>query len=278
MGETDGIVSFSGEGIGELSIVAKIAKTAFTCGITYYHTMKMMAAYLMGDDAASHAHAREARKVLAAIMAMPMEATFYFLHALVLTRTCREAAKPDRADALETLAAYRKKLAFWADNCPANFAGKHALVSAEIAEIEGDELSAEGLFEQAIESARANGFIHWEAMANEAAARFHGARGLKTISRAYLREAHSGYARWGAQSKVRQLEQLYPELREAPPAGISTGTQDIDIHAIIQASQAISGQILLDNLLKTLMRIVLENAGAQQGYLLLIRKEALTLA
>ncbi|MBU1424731.1 MAG: AAA family ATPase [Gammaproteobacteria bacterium] len=282
MGETDGDVSFSDEDIDESVCVDKIAAASFTCGVTYYHVMKTLAAYLMGDDATARIHAEAAGKILAAVLGQPMEAMFYFLHALVLTRACREAAKEERGEILKTLSAYQKKLAFWAENCPANFAGKHALVAAEIAEIEGDELAAERLFDQAIESAGTNGFLHWEAMANEAAARFHGNRGLKTLSRACLREAHACYARWGARGKVRQLEQHYPQLKETPPiapvATISSGAQELDIHAITQASQAISGEILLDNLLKALMRIVLENAGAQHGYLLLIRNKELTLA
>jgi PAS domain S-box-containing protein len=282
LGETEGNASFSDAGVSELSCVEKIANASFTCGVTYYHTMKTMAAYLLGDDAAARAHAEEAGKMLSAVTGQPMEATFYFLHALVLTRACRGAAEENRGEILKTLAAYQKKLAFWSENCPANFAGKHALVSAEIAEIEGNELSAERLFEQAIESAGTNGFIHWEAMANEAAARFHENRGLKTVSRAYLREAHSCYTQWGAQGKVRQMEQHYPQLREeptlAPVATFSTGARDLDIHAIIRASQAISGEILIDNLLKILMRIVLENAGAQKGYLLLMRSQELSLA
>ncbi|MFZ2163280.1 MAG: AAA family ATPase [Sideroxyarcus sp.] len=281
MGETDGDISFSDEDIDESACVDKIAAASFTCGVTYYHVMKTLAAYLMGDDAAARTHAEEAGKILTAVLGQPMEAMFYFLNALVLTRACREVAKESREEMLKTLSAYQKKLAFWAENCPENFAGKHALVSAEIAEIAGNELSAEQFFEQGIESARTNGFIHWEAMANEAAARFYGNRGLKTVSRAYLREARACYARWGAQGKVRQLEQRDPQLREAPsitPTGtLSTDTQKLDILAVDRASQAISGEILLGNLLKTLMRILLENAGARQGYLLLNRKDELML-
>ncbi|MDP1634478.1 MAG: PAS domain-containing protein, partial [Gallionellaceae bacterium] len=280
LGKTEGNVSFSDAGVSELACVEKIASASFTCGVTYYHTMKTMAAYLLGDDAAARAHADEAGKILSAVMGQPMEATFYFLHALVLTRACREAAKENRGEILKTLAAYQKKFAFWSENCPANFAAKHALVSAEIAEIAGNELLAERLFEQAIESAATNGFVHWEAMANEAAARFHESRGLKTLSRACLREAHSCYSQWGALGKVRQMEQRYPQLREeatlAPVATFTTGARDLDIHAIIRASQAISGEILFDKLLKTLMRIVLEVAGARQGYLLLMRNEELS--
>ena len=77
------------------------------------------------------------------------------------------------------------------------------------------------LYEQAIRSAHANGFVHNEALANELAARFYAARGFEKIAHAYLRDARYGYLRWGADGKVRQLDQLYPHLREEEPAARS---------------------------------------------------------
>ena len=270
MGETEGDRSFSGEGVNELTCVEKIAQASFTCGIMYYHTLKTMVAYLMGDDAAARNHAEEAGLLVAAAMAQPMEAMFYFIHALVLTRICRETAAGEREGMLKKLSAYRKKLAFWAETCPANFAAKHLLVSAELAEIEGREIAAEQFFEQAIESSKANGFVHWEAMANEAAARFHGGRGLKTAARAYLREARYCYGRWGAEAKVAQLKRLHPWLAgEAftERGAMAARPEQLDVMAIIKAQHAISGEIVQEQLAETLLRIVMENAGAQKGYL-----------
>ena len=74
------------------------------------------------------------------------------------------------------------------------------------------------LYEQAIRSARDNGFVHNEALANELAARFYAARGFEKIAHAYLRNARYCYLRWGADGKVRQLDELYPHLREEEPA------------------------------------------------------------
>ncbi len=71
------------------------------------------------------------------------------------------------------------QLEVWAENCPENFENRAALVGAEIARIEGRELDAEHLYEQAIRSARANGFVHNEALAYELAARFYAARGFE---------------------------------------------------------------------------------------------------
>ena len=44
---------------------------------------------------------------------------------------------------------------------------------------------------------------------------------------------------------------------------------DIDMATIVKVSTALSGEIVLANLLKKLMQILLENAGAQQGFLIL---------
>ncbi len=114
-------------------------------------------------------------------------------------------------------------------NCPENFENRVALVGAEIARLEGRVVDAGDLYEKAIRSARANDFVHNEAIANETAARFYEARGFETISDAYLRKAFSCYMRWGATGKVGQLGELYPQLREhiarkqvrrRPPAGL----------------------------------------------------------
>ena len=114
---------------------------------------------------------------------------------------------------VQALTAHHKQLVEWAEHCPENFENRAALVGAEIARIEGRELDAERLYEAAIRSARENAFVHNEALANELAARFYAARGFETISQAYLRNARYGYLRWGADGKVRQLDQLYPHLR-----------------------------------------------------------------
>src|SRR4029078_381587 len=110
----------------------------------------------------------------------------------------------------------------WAANCPQNFENRTALVGAEIARIEGRDLDAMRLYEQAIRPARANGFIHNEAIAYQVAARFYAARGFDKIADAYLRAARYGYLRWGADGKVHQLNQHYPQLRQEKSVITST--------------------------------------------------------
>src|SRR4029077_13829668 len=167
-----------------------------------------------------------------------------------------------------------------AANCPENFENRAALVSAEIARIEGRALDAMDLYEQAIRSARANGFVHNEALANELAARFYRARGFEKIAHAYLRDARYLYLRWGAAGKVRQLDQLYPHLREGEPVPGPTSTigapvENLDLATVIKVSQAVSGEIVLEKLIDTLMLTAIEHAGAERGLLILPRGDEL---
>jgi PAS domain S-box-containing protein len=274
MGKTVGASCFSDETLDEMQCIGKIVGAAFITGQMFYHTMKLLVAYLMADDPDWRDHAEKAKKTLPGAMSMPMEATFYFVHALILTRAYRNTADASRDEILNTLTAYEGKLRFWANNCPENFGSKHALVAAEIAEINGDTQSAEALFEQAIESAKQNGFIHWEGMANEGAARFYAARGLQAVSLALLRNARLCYAHWGATSKVRQLDRLHPQLRDDPVVGptstIGTSVAELDLTTVIRVSQAVSSEIVLDKLIDTLMRTAMTQAGAERALLMLV--------
>ena len=127
---------------------------------------------------------------------------------------------------------------------------------------------------------REQGFIQNEGLANELAANFYAARGFETIARAYLRNARSCYLRWGADGKVRQLDHAHPHLRQQSAPSPSTATigasiEQLDVGAAVKASQAVSGEIVLDRLMKILMTIALEHAGAQRGLLILLHGDTL---
>jgi PAS domain S-box-containing protein len=164
----------------------------------------------------------------------------------------------------------------WAKHCPENFENRAALLGAEIARIEGREFEAMRLYEQAIRSAHENGFIHNEALAYEIAARFYGARGFDKIADAYRRDARYCYIRWGADAKVKQLDQLYPHLRNEDPgpgvtSTIAAPTQLLDLSTVIKVSEAVSGEMVLEKLIDRLMRAAIEQAGAGRGLLIVPR-------
>ena len=143
--------------------------------------------------------------------------------------------------------------------------------------LEGRDLEAMKAYAQAITAARENGFSAQEGLANELAGRFYLGRGFDKNGDAHLRDARACYARWGADGKVKQLDQQYPHLVEsrllAPAATIAMRPEQLDLHAVTKASQTISGAIILDKLLRTLLTIVLEQGGAERACLVLRRDE-----
>ncbi len=117
--------------------------------------------------------------------------------------------------------------------------------------------------------------MHDEALANELAGLSFRALGKTTIARAYLTEAHRAYGRWGATEAMRRLERSYPdlvpsEILQGEPKGSEAAA--LDLGSVLKASQAISGEIVLERLLDALMRNLVENAGARRGVLLLLRE------
>src|SRR5882724_10642010 len=240
---------------------------------SYYWTRKLQARFLAGDVRTALEAALREQPLLWTSMS-PLEAADYHLYAaLSRAAACGPAAADERQQHVEALAAHHEQLRVRAENCPENFEDRAALVGAEIARIEGRELDAERLYEQAIRSARANGFVHNEALANELAARFYAARGFEKIAHLYRRDARYGYLRWGADGKVRQLDQLYPHLREEQPvpgprSTIGAPVEHLDLATVIKVSQAVSSEIVLEKLLDTLMRTAIEQAGAERGLLI----------
>jgi PAS domain S-box-containing protein len=167
----------------------------------------------------------------------------------------------------------------WAENCPENFADRAALIAAEIARLEGRVLDAERLYEEASQLAREHGFIQNEGLANELSPRFYGARGFETISHAYLRNARQCYLRWGADGKVRQLDRIHPHLWEevtvlGSTSMIGAPVELLDVATVVKVSQALSGEIILEKLIHTLMRTVVEHAGAERALLIIPEGDA----
>jgi len=240
---------------------------------SWYWIRKLQARFYAGDYEQAVAAATKAQPLLYTMAAFFEEAEYHFYGALARASACDSAAPARRRQHFEALTEHQKRLALWAENCPDNFENRAALVSAEIARLESRTLDAETLYERAIRSAHANGFVHNEALANELAARFYAARGFEKIANIYLQDARYGYLRWGAEGKVNQLDRQYPQLRHEKPVASSTSmiaapVEHLDLATVIKVSQAVSGEMVLERLMDRLMHAALEHAGAQEGLLI----------
>ncbi len=166
----------------------------------------------------------------------------------------------------ERIAQAQSQLEVWAAHSPANFRARADLLAAELARIDGDHDRAAAGYERAIAAAQEHGVIHHEAFARELEGRFYLGRGLTSVAHACLRESRDRYERWGAAGKTAQLEAEFPGVlgsRAGKPR-----TPEVDMLAVVRGSQAISGELDLEQLPTTLLRIAVAAGGAQAGHLL----------
>jgi len=181
-------------------------------------------------------------------------------------------SEAERSEHRETLNAHLANLAVWAEHAPMNFEQMHRLAAAESARIDGRGDEATALYDQAIDAAHAAGHPHIEALAAERAARFHLSLGDAAFARGYLTLAHTRYTLWGATAKSAALEQEFPrELGEAGGQG-ELRHRDLDVATVVAAFQAMSQEIELSRLLERMLDILVKNAGAELGVLLLERE------
>jgi PAS domain S-box-containing protein len=273
-GRTTSLSTFSDAQFDEARFEAQLAGRNPTV-TSWYWILKLKARFLSGDFAEAMATAGEAKQLLWCAIGRIEMLEYVYYTALTLAALYEAASSDEQQAWREILAAHRKQLHEWADNCPPTFGDKLALVSAEIARIEKRDADALRLYEEAIRSARDNGFVQNEALAHELAAQCCLAQRLETAGYAHLRSARNCYERWGAHGKIKQLDKRYAGLREgralAASAAIRPPVGELDVETVGKASQALSSEMVLPVLIEKLIRIAVENAGAERGLLVMVR-------
>ena len=210
---------------------------------------------------------------------------FYFYDSLVRVAVYSEVSQSEQQGILNRIQANQEKMQKWAHHAPTNFLHKFYLVEAELHRVLGERVEAMENYDQAIALAKENEYINEEALAYELAAKFYWSWGKETIAQLYMQKAHYAYQVWGAQQKVKDLEAKYPQLitgisinskiKSTANPITTTATSyfrtstSLDLATVMKAAQAISGEIVLSNLLSQLMKIAIENAGAEKVFLIL---------
>jgi predicted ATPase/class 3 adenylate cyclase len=202
-GGTAALTSLS-DGVFDEADLAAMASTSNFNQTAYYFIAKLRLAYLAGDAVGACVWAEQAEALLPSFAGQPGQGELAVLGALA--RLANLSPEPDdRAAALAVVRDRLAQLEQWAIACPANFESKARLVQAELAAVEGDLRVADEAFGAAIDSAEANGFTQWAALAAERqgmALR----RSDPAEARARLADAAGRYRTWGAMRKAAELE------------------------------------------------------------------------
>ena len=247
-----------------------------------------------GPGAEALAIAEQADPEVTRVLVSIAQVQHHAHRALLLARDHATRGALGRVAAVRAMRSCARKLAAHAAENPVNFTALHQLVEAELARVHGDDGAAIRHYEHAVNSAREHGFVQQEALACVTAARFYEGAGLGDLARVYLGRARQAYLRWGARARVAALDRSYPGIErwgapvggDGPHASIQSGPSSsvssttlhlpmaLDFASVLN-TQAFAEEIELDRLLDKIMAIVVENAGAERGVLMLERGQGL---
>lgn len=292
-GQTDNPASFGDARFDEAAFADQLGHYTLKHFAHFYFVNRMLALYLWRKIPEALAAARQSASYLKHSIAMLHTAEHHFLHALILCAAFETDGNRAHLRQAEKLLG---KFERWAQLNPANFSHQALLVRAEIERLAKPGLGTGQLYNRAIRAADETGRLQYKALANELAGRFFVAADNTLAARGHLREARYGYALWGADGIADRLEYEFPQFvgrhDEEPLFGAvsgdgtvhtvsttsatgSRGIGSLDLATIVKAMHAISGEIRLADLLRRMMEIIIENAGATKGAFLRIDKGAL---
>lgn len=276
-GITDNPTQLSGSVFEEAEKLASLQATKNFTSLYIFHLVKTILCYLFKDYEQAGTWAIAGFQYQLGVASLTIFSQLPFYHSLILLAGYSQASAEIQQQLMVTLNEYLQQLQTWARHAPANYQHKYALVAAQKARVLRRVGKAMAFYEEAIKNAKANEYIYEEALAYELAGEFYLELNMEEISKNYLLKAHNAYIRWGAIAKVRSLESTYSlwlATVEVGSPNVSSRTSSsspniLDSLSVIKASQVLAGEIVFDRLLEKLMKIAIENAGAQTGCLIL---------
>ncbi|MFB2979006.1 AAA family ATPase [Microseira sp. BLCC-F43] len=291
LGQVQEPVLLMGEAFNEQEMIPVLTEQKNGTTLFYVYLAKAMLHYLFEQPELAIANSQLAESYLQSVSGLLISAQCNFYQSLALLAHYPHAEASQQSLYLEKLASNQEKMQQWAYHAPMNFQHKYDLVEAEKARVLGNKLAAIDDYDLAIKGAAANNYLNEEALAYELAGKFYQSLDKEIIAQAYLTKAYYAYMRWGAIAKVKALESNYPFLAaqscsvESQKLDVKTTTAAtttnsrfgdfLDLSTFVKSSQAIAREIILENLLSQLIKILLENAAAQKGFLLLLKDDQL---
>ncbi|MCU0543168.1 MAG: trifunctional serine/threonine-protein kinase/ATP-binding protein/sensor histidine kinase [Oscillatoriaceae cyanobacterium Prado104] len=293
-GKVDNPCILSGESFNEATMFPAMVQANYRMIIFCFHLFKLMLFCFFKDCESALVQAELAAPLLDAVVGTIFVAEYNFYHSLALLARCDSLSEIDRQQAIRTVESNQEKMRIWAASAAVNFQHKYDLVAAETARILGQTLEAIEYYDRAIKGAKTQGYSQESALASELAGEFYLQCGRQKVARLYLSDAYYDYLKWGGLAKVKNLESkhfcLLREIKQKQQqkswevdaecmANCSIAAVNfnaaLDLTTFIKFSQAIASEIVLEKLLAKLIKILLQNSGAQKAALLLLKNNEL---
>ncbi|MDC0675908.1 AAA family ATPase [Nannocystis radixulma] len=271
VGDTVAPHALSDAGFDEESFRERLRRDSLTFALRWYYIAKLQLGVLLGRTDEALALLREVGPVIQGGYG------FYFTTELPLFGALAAAAAAGGALSVEEalrgwIDPFHDQLVAWSEFAPETYEHRALLVEAERARLCGDHERASLAYDQALRLAVDNGFAWHAALAAELAGRHFIARGRITIGQMLLRDASERYARWGAHPKAALLRRDLPHVAAVEPApafATRAAQAELDLRSVLRASQAFAAELRFEDLIHTVMRIVVLTAGASRGVLVL---------
>lgn len=250
----------------------------------YYFVFRCMTDFYLGKIDHGIKMAKRATSLLMFYRTSPPESMIVFYNAMVHASSTENKSKIKK-----TLKKALKLYAKWEPLCPENFAAEANILRGEYHRFNNKFSEAMGCYKMAIKSAKENKMGHAEALGNELVAKLCEQNNMQETANMYYKRSIEAYQRWGATAKVDLLYSLHPHLKENQfdattsnndQMGLSTesstfGSANLDLLSVMKASVALSGKVQFEKLLSELMKVLVENAGAEQGFFILLKEKEL---
>ncbi|MNO27669.1 Serine/threonine-protein kinase PknB [compost metagenome] len=278
-GELDNRYSFDSADFSEAGYLKELEAAKYYSGIAIYYIYKMKLLFTYENYSESLDCIDKVYPIIGTLAGSAFMEEFALYTFLNLAYAYKDLGAHRKRKAKARMRKEYRRVRKWARHAPETFRQHEMLMKAEWARIAGRDDEAGQYYDLAIEASEQGSFVRYKALASELAARFYYHKEFKEFAGYLLRQAEYYYSVWGAKGKVAFIRERYPELitrintkEFLHGRTVTDYSESLDINSMLLASQAISKEIELNNLLEALMEIVIKNAGAQRGCILMTSK------
>jgi|GEM_PF-1072896 len=243
-------------------IFSKSKKTWF---LFYYYISKSLQSFIIGNYEESLKFIENCKVYTQTGEISSMHIIYYFIYGLILIQIYEKVNKNKQHKYKLKINELNFTIKKYNEFCGVNVNTLNLLINAEIAKMDCEDLKAMNLYEMAINEANSKGEHQIAAVCNELAFKYYLSKNIKKVAAIYFNDCINCYENWGAELKVDKLKREYGDFLTAS----KVFAFDIDLNALFKASQIISNEIEYNNLLKKLIKVTMERAGAERCCLII---------
>ncbi|WP_061221212.1 trifunctional serine/threonine-protein kinase/ATP-binding protein/SpoIIE family protein phosphatase [Leptospira borgpetersenii] len=253
----------------------------YTALFYYYHDLTKLH-YFSGQFSKALSYGQKSEDLIQNAFGLIPFAEFWFYYGLTILANFEEFPFSYRiiySKKLNLIFSYFTK---WSKNCPENFMGLLELLHAERERVRKKTSEAITGYEKAIKLFQEAGFVSFQALSSEIAAGFHYKIGNFSLGNHYIRLAINFYSEWGASAKVIDLKNRFAKrlnptfYHETTQKKLNNPNTSLDQEVVLKTYNVLSEEIVLDNLLKKLIQIAIETAGATRAIYFHLHNKNLT--